>query len=163
MMQYAKLAGISALIVAVVLGFILLGRDDDEQQIHRRLDKLEQLGSKPANETQLQSLGAARQIADFFTEDAEVRLIPQLSRTTDRKELTGAMAGIRTRVSSSDVSLGNRTVNVSEDGQRASVLLTATATVVIGGDSERHKDRYLIEWQKVDGDWLISRVQPAND
>ena len=163
MMQNAKMAGISVIIVAVVLGFILMGRGDDEQQIHDQLDKLEELGSKPDGESQLQGLGTARQIANCFTEQAEVRILPGYSYTSDRKELTGMMVAARNRVSSADVSLGNRSISVSEDGQRATVITTGTASVIVGGSRDRHKDRYRMEFVKLDGEWLISSVEPADD
>ncbi len=163
MSQNAKVAGICVIIVAVVLGFIMLGRSSDEQQIHDQLDKLEELGSKPAGEGQLQSLAAAKKIADCFTEQAEVRIMPELSYTSNRKELTGMMVAARNRVSSSDVSLGNRSISISEDGRRATVITTGTASVVIGGEHDRHKDRYRMEFIKIDGDWLISSVEPAGD
>ncbi|MDP0497490.1 MAG: nuclear transport factor 2 family protein [Verrucomicrobiota bacterium JB024] len=162
MMQNMKVAGISVVIVAIVLGIIMMGRGDDEQQIHDLLDKLEELGSKPDREGQIQSLAAAKQIADCFTEQAEVRIMPELSYATDRKELTGMMVAARSRVSSADVSLGNRSISVSEDGRRATVITTGTANVIIGGERDRHKDRYRMELVKVDGDWLISSVEPAD-
>jgi hypothetical protein len=163
MMQNMKVAGISVVIVAIVLGIIMMGRGDDEQQIHDLLDKLEELGSKPEREGQIQSLATAKQIADCFTEQAEVRIMPELSYATDRKELTGMMVAARSRVSSADVSLGNRSISVSEDGQRATVITTGTANVIIGGERDRHKDRYRMELVKVDGDWLISSVEPVGD
>ncbi|QYY34837.1 nuclear transport factor 2 family protein [Ruficoccus sp. ZRK36] len=163
MTQYVKIAGVSVAIAAIVLAFIFLGRGGDEQQIHDQLDRLEELGSKPAGESQIQSLTQAKKIADCFTEQAEVRIMPRLSYSSDRKELTGMMVGARSQVDSSEVSLGNRNIKVSEDGQRATVIITGTASIVVGGQSERHKDRYRMEWVKVDGDWLIASVAPQDN
>ncbi|MGE9293676.1 MAG: nuclear transport factor 2 family protein, partial [Puniceicoccales bacterium] len=93
----------------------------------------------------------------------EVRIMPRLSYSSDRKELTGMMVGARSQVDSSEVSLGNRNIKVSEDGQRATVIVTGTASIVVGGQSDRHKDRYRMEWVKVDGDWLIASVAPQDN
>lgn len=163
MQQQFKVVGLAAVIVIIVFGVIVLGRDGDEQQIHNLLDQLEDYGAKEPAESKIETLGRARSIAALFTDRPELELARNIRHSGDRDELTGMLAGVRSRVSEADVSLGSRTVKIADDGRSASVILTGSATVTVNGQTERHRDKYLVELARIDGEWLIASVYPMRD
>lgn len=157
-----KIIGVAVAVVAVVFLIMQLGKSDDEQQISALLDKLETLGSKEANETQIETLGTARKLGFCFVEQPYLR-VPHFSQAGTRQQLTGAMAGLRTQVIEADVSISSRAIKVSEDGRTASVNFIGTADVKARSGDEYSRQRYNMKLVKIDGDWLITEVTMLED
>ncbi len=158
----AKIAAIAVILVAAVYFLFQMGKSDDEQQVSALLDKLENLGSKSPHETQIETLGTARKLAACFVEQPYLR-VPHFSQASSRKELTGAMAGMRSQVPEADVSLSSRVIKISEDGRTASVNFIGTADVNTRGGSEYSRQPYHMKLVKVDGEWLIAEVTVLED
>ncbi|MEM9227204.1 MAG: nuclear transport factor 2 family protein [Verrucomicrobiota bacterium] len=159
--QHQITAGLIALVlVAAYLFFFSEG--DDEAQLNALLDRVSELAEKNAPEGQLDALTKAQKIAGCFTDQVELRL-PRMSLLGTRQELSGRVVAARNAMQRLEVSLSGRRFQVSENGRTASVNLTATARMEVHGDQESHRAPYQFQFEKVDGDWLISAIKPLDD
>lgn len=147
-----------AAIVAVAAIFFAIGRSGDEGRIHRRLDELVALVNKEGPESQIESAGKARRIVSYFVEQPRVRALPNQGVARARDQISGVLMAVRNHASTIEVSLRNRRIQVSEDGERAMVYFTGSADVVYPSGRDTHRANYVMEMIKQDGEWLIASV-----
>ena len=131
-----------------------------EKVIRRRLVELARTVSSSPNESDLTRLAAARNVAGFFSAHVELKLtVPELGQrdSMDREEIPPMVVTARSRAGGLQVKFPDINVTVAPDKRSAVADLTVEANI----SSER--DRLLQEMkftlQKIDGQWLITRVE----
>ncbi len=131
-----------------------------EELIRGQLTRLAQTACIRRNESQLARLANAQSLVTFFTTDAEVVVsVPgRLDRTFNgRDELLEAAGGARASLTSLTVEFVDITVAVDPGGQTAQVTLTARAN--LPGESVPEVQQLKGEMKKVEGHWLLHRVE----
>lgn len=163
MSQHVKITAVVALIAGLAVVLFVWGRDDDETAIHRQLDRLAERLTKAGGESHIEGIGQARQAAGFFIDRPEIQIFPGRAEIYSREQLATMIMGLRSRAQALEVNFSSRRVTLAGDGRQAVVEFNARAQAVFPGDRETHRGRYRSEWRKEGGDWLIARVQRAED
>lgn len=154
-----KSIGIGVGIVLVGVFFLFLGQNDDEKQIHERLDELIELAEKEGSEPQLTLLTKARKMSQYFVENPRVEFLPGSAAIDERDSLIGFFVGARKAASEISIGASHRNLVVDEGGEQAVLVFTGKARVVVGGSSDRHSQRLRMAFRKESGEWLISELQ----
>ena len=131
-----------------------------EKVIRQRLTELARIASFSSNESDLARLAAARSLAGFFSTNVEFQVeLPELARrdSMDRDEITQAAFAARSRVGGLKVKFPDINVTVAPDKQSAVADLTVEAN--ISGERDPMVQEMKFTLQKIDGRWLITRVE----
>ena len=131
-----------------------------EKVIRRRLLELACAVSSPGNESDLARLAAARRVAGYFSTNVELNIeSPRFGRHnfTDREEITQAVYYARSHPGGVRVTFPDVNVTVAPDRQSADVELTVEAR--LGGDPDTTVQAMKFTLRRVDGQWLITRVE----
>lgn len=131
-----------------------------EQAIRRRLNSLAKLASFSEKESQLASLYTATRLAAFFTKDVQITLdVPGAAHNSinGRDELQAAIAASRGLATSLSLQFVDIVVQIGADQRSSSANLTVRGKV--SGDKDVIVQELKLFLKKVDGDWLISRVE----
>ena len=150
------LAGLAAL--GIWLWTVLFPRP--EKVIRRRLTELARTVSSSANESNLTRLAAARSVAGFFSTNVEMNVdLPELGQrnSMDREEIPPMVVMARSRAGGLQVKFPDINVTVAPDKHSAVVDLTVEAN--ISGERDRLLQEMKFTLQKIDGQWLITRVE----
>lgn len=141
-------------------GYHYLWLADDERIIHAKVDDLVELASKEGEETVFVGVGRARRIADRFTEEFVLGMgRPFPDGTVTRDDLVVAVSQARGGVNELRLRVSDRDLTVDESGETAVMELTGRGLLSHQGHGRREDvRRFRVEWVKVDGDWLIRRV-----
>ncbi|WP_309387791.1 nuclear transport factor 2 family protein [Cerasicoccus frondis] len=158
--QNLKVALVAIILAAVALFFIVSGESGPEAEIYAVLDEICEKLSYDSPPGKLSQLTDAKSMAGYFTESPYLIAWPGRGAVTSRDAVSGLFMYIFSYASKANVSMSSRQVTI--DGNRAIVTTTITGKATVAGDSERHSGRYRIEMEKVDGDWLISSVEPLS-
>jgi len=127
-----------------------------EKIIRRHFTEIARAASVSVNDSDLARLAAARRLAGFFATNVELHVdLPGISRDTvlDRDEITQAAMAPRPR----QVTFMDLTVTVAPGKQAAMVDLTVQANV--SGEANALVQEMKFNLQKIDGEWLIIRVE----
>jgi hypothetical protein len=131
-----------------------------EKIIRKRLASVAAEASFNGGENPILIAARAENLAGYFGTNVEISIsLPEHDQHdfVGRAEITQAAAEMHSRMSSMKVELFDVNVAVGPDKQSA----TADLTVKFGTD--RDKDFYVqemkITFQKIEGDWLITRVE----
>lgn len=159
---------IGCLLVVLLLGYVYLWREQDEQLINRNLARVIELVEKSGEETIFVTISQSREIVSYIASSPEIYLGPPLPALTDRKELEGLIMQIRQNLHALSVHVADRSVTVAADGKSAEMKLEAVATVTYSGESGRESRKFSIGWVKEEGEWVIQKVRllegvPLND
>lgn len=154
-----KLSIVAGLVVVIIVAVFVFRGNDAESAINNRLDELEELASKTGPESQFEVLGKAKKAAGYVTETPYLELLPGTPVIGERDDLTGLMASMRGRVTSAEVSFSGRQISVGDSGDSALVNLTVKAKAEGYGTDRTHQARYRMDWRKINGEWLIDRVE----
>ena len=131
-------------------------------KIRVRLKEIESLVSFPPNQKPLTSLTEVQRLCSFVSPDVEIRVeVPGAGRGVahGRQELREALLAFRATVNGAKVEFPDVSVMLAGDRQAAEVLLTARAHVP--SDPEGAILEMKLAFQKLDGDWLITRAETA--
>ena len=141
-------------------GYHYLWLADDERIIHAKVDELAELASKEGEETVFVGVGQARRIANHFTEEFVLGMgRPFPDGTGTREDLMAAVTQARGGVDELRLRVSDRDLTVDASGESAVMELTGRGLLSYQGHGRREDvRRFRVEWVKVDGDWLIRRV-----
>jgi hypothetical protein len=131
-----------------------------EKIIHRRLAELARTASSSGNESNLARLAAARSLAGFFSTNVEMKAdLPHLGQLSsmDRDEITQLALAASSRTGGLQVKFPDINVTVAPDRQSAVADLTVTAH--FAGETDSFVQEMKFTLQKIDGKWLITRVE----
>jgi hypothetical protein len=149
------------LAVLVALGFWLWSVffPNPEKIIRDRLNKLAHLASFAGNEGNITRVASVESLGTYFTDDVEVALdVPnyETHTFTHRDEITQAAMAARSAISSLQVDFPDINVDVAAD--KLSAIANVTLRADINGDKNAVIQELKISLKKVNGDWLIYRV-----
>jgi hypothetical protein len=128
--------------------------------VWHRLEKLAQIASFSQNEGQLTKLASAQQIAGYFSDQVTVNVDLQgveKVNYNNREDLVQALQGARMLASSVKAKFLGPKIEMTPGNQEAIVGVALTAD--IGGEQNAVVVDLKIEMKKIDGDWLITRVE----
>jgi hypothetical protein len=151
------------LFVAVVaLGFWLwtVFSPSPEKVVRSRLNQLAKVMSFKSGSGNIANAYSAQKAADFFTPDVDVEVnLTGFEPVTlhGRDEVLQIAMGARSRLTSLKVEFPDMNITFSPDRQTAKVNLTGKATVP--GERDISAQEFNFELKKVDGKWLIYRVE----
>ena len=152
---------IALVIAAAVLGWgIWALRPTDEKIIQRRLGKLTELATFPANESAFRRAMHPNELREYFTEDVVVSFdVPGGSTQVieGRGELIQIAALFRQRMRSATFHLLDITVASAPETQSATASMTML--VDINGEKNSISQELKMGFRKVDGFWLISQIE----
>ncbi len=131
-----------------------------EKVIRKRLMELARTVSSSSNESDLTRLAAARSVAGYFSTNVELNVeLPELgSRSSmDREEITQAALMARAMAGGLQVKFPDLNITVAPGKRSAVVDLTVTAAIAGQSDSIVQEMKFTLH--KIDGQWLITRVE----
>jgi ketosteroid isomerase-like protein len=131
-----------------------------EKIIRKQLAKLAQDASFSQNENDLVKMADAQGVADFFTDNVEVNItVPSHEPVTltGKGEIRTAALASRQQATALDVKFPDVNVTVSPDRNSAAADVTVDANV--SGERDAVIQELQITFQKVDGHWLISKME----
>ncbi len=146
-----------ALLVLGYAGWTWLGVSP-EKAVRKRLANLAKAASFNSREAPLARIANAQKLSMFCTPDVQVTVdAPRNSQRTisGRPELMELAAGVRSSLDG--LRLEFLDVQVAAGSDKATVNLTARARVP--GDREDYIQELKFTLVKVDGEWLISRIE----
>ena len=156
MHKHYKLIALAAVAALVIL--FLLHRSE-EDRILGRLEDLRALAEMPAPEGSVELLVKSRLLGEFFTEKTFYDLTSnghRLYEIPSRQELVQHIARIRAKLAGLELALED--VQVSIEGDTASVLLRGTGLGTIRGEDGQFLEIHSIEirLEKLEDTWLIA-------
>lgn len=154
-MNRKNLLFIPAVILTIgVLIFYLL--PDEEKLVRKQLNLLEQLASKQAEETVLQSIRKAGQISSLFTDPCRLK-VERLDFEGEfiRKEVINHINMARNSFSRVDVQFHDITIEFPNK-TTAKVIMTLQLTGKNGGENWADTHEIDAGMIKHEGDWLLS-------
>jgi hypothetical protein len=128
--------------------------------IRRRLEKLAQIASFSPNEGQLTKLANVQKIGGYFADQVTVNVEVQGAEKVsfnNREDLVQAMQGARMTVSSVKARFSGTKIEMTPGNQEAIVGVVLAADV--NGEQNEVVVDLKIGMKKIDGDWLITRVE----
>lgn len=131
-----------------------------EKVIRQRLDKVAKLVSFNSNEGNIARAANVMQLTGYFATNIQIVVdTPAQSQQTlsGRDELTQAALAARNMLKGLDVDFLDQTVTLAPDKLSATVSLTAKARVPGDRDLLVQEMKFFLE--KMDGSWLIVRVE----
>jgi len=131
-----------------------------EKVVRKRLTELARTVSSSSNEGDLARLAAARSVAGFFSTHIELKVeLPELGQrdSIDREEITQAALLARSRAGGVQVKFPDINITVAPDRQSAVADLTVEAKV--SGEHDTIVQEMKFTLHKIDGQWLITRVE----
>jgi len=132
---------------------------DPEKAIRKRLNELAATVSYSPSQGNLARIAAVQRLAGYFGTNVEVNIdVPGRVQHTlvGREEITQTALGARAVVSSLRVKFPDINVTVAPDKQSAVADVTLDAT--IAGEADQLVQELKFTMQKIDGRWLITRV-----
>lgn len=150
------------IVLGAVLGVWLwtILAPNPDRVIRKRLAQVAQAASFAPGSSYLSNLAGAQRLADFFATNVEVRIdVPghETQRLSSREELFQTDLGARAAVKSLSVSIPDVTLIIQPDKKSAIADLTLEAK--IAGDSDMMIQELKLTLKKIDGTWLITRVE----
>jgi hypothetical protein len=149
-----------AAVVALGVWLWLVLFPSPEKMIRKRLVQLAQDVSFSSNDGNLARLKGAQSVAGFFLTNIEVNIdVPGRVQHDfmGRDEITQAALASRSAVSGLHVKFPDVSVTLAPDKQSATAEVTLVATVSGEGDAIVQELKFT--FQKMDGQWLITRVE----
>jgi hypothetical protein len=158
-LRFILFAALMAL--GVWLWFILF--PSPEKVTRKRLVELARTASSLSGESDLARLAAARRVAGFFSANVELNVeLPELGQrnSMDREEITQAALMARSRAGGVQVKFPDINIAVAPDKQSAVADLTVQANV--SGERNPFVQQMKFTLKKIDGQWLITRVETVH-
>jgi ketosteroid isomerase-like protein len=153
-MRLLVLLLVAGLAVLALRGYL----ESDRRQIERQFERLAEAASVQGTESPIEQIAQAAQVARFFTNDVVLRLGQDSSSVIAGRDALVALAAQARRRGAMQVMFDD--VQVSVGGpDSASVYTTVTATGANLQSEVVEAREISVTLQKVDGDWLIARVE----
>jgi hypothetical protein len=131
-----------------------------EKAIRSRLNQLAKTVSFESGGGMLGKAYSAEKVGEFFTVDAEIEASVSTYQTISlhgRADISQTMMAVRSHLSSLKVEFPDMNITLGADKQTATVNLTGRADVP--GEQEISAQEFNFMLKKVDGKWLIYRVE----
>lgn len=131
-----------------------------ETVIRKRLEKVAKMVSFNSNEGNIAKAANVLQLSGYFATNIQIVVdTPAQSQQTltGRDELTQAALAARNMLKGLNVDFLDQTVTVAPDKSSATVSLTGRARVP--GDRDLLVQEMKFHLQKIEGEWLIDRVE----
>jgi hypothetical protein len=146
-----------AAVAALVALFLL--HSSEEDRIRGQLEELRALAEIQAPEGSVELLVKSRLLGEFFTENSSYDLTGnghRLYEITSRQELVQRIARIRARLASLELALED--MQVSIEGDTASVLLRGTGLGTIRGEDGQFLEIHSVEirLERPEDTWLVA-------
>lgn len=140
--------------------YFLSTREGDEKKIERRLDAIGALIEKSGPEPDLDALGRARDVAEFFLDPFEIRLIPFGETLHDRPSLLRSLLGVRDRADTIGVDFRDKQIEVLPPPGPKRAEVRCIVAVTSNSELGRTRDRYRFHffWIEEGGEWWLQRV-----
>lgn len=152
--------GIALAVLIALIAFMVIRSGSEEAAIRRTLSKLDKALDQPGEEGLVNSISAARTISKFFTEDAELDIGPPMHVLKGRAEFSSSMVHVRQQAQFIKVTIQGMEVTLSEEiPSAAKVALVLEGQIKVPGENASEFREYDLLMTKVDGDWLIDRVE----
>jgi hypothetical protein len=154
-----RLVLLAALIAAGIWLWIFLF-PSPEEIVHKRLAQVAAEASFNSGENPLVIAARSENLASRFSTNVEVNLnAPGFERLqfSGRADIAQAAAGARTRLSSLRVEFPDVSVTVAPD--RQSAVADVAVKVQAAGQKDFIVQEVKFNFQKIGGDWLITRVE----
>ena len=147
------------LIAVAALATLLLLHRSEEDRILEQLEELRTLAGIQAPEGSVELLVKSRLLGEFFTESSFYDLTSngqRLYEIPSRQELVQHIARIRARLASLELAADD--IQVSVEGDTASVMLRGTGLGTIRGEDGQFLEVHSIEirLEKLEDTWLIA-------
>ena len=157
-----KLLRLSLAGLALVAGFWLYQRlfPRDEDVIRRELQQLAATASVRPGDSTLIRLGGSNKLVQSVTADVVLNLSDTgtyFSSIQGRDQLRETLMAARASVQQVEIEFVDVTVGVAPDRLSANALLTVI--VHLNGERNSNVMEVRMDLSKVEGDWLISRVE----
>jgi ketosteroid isomerase-like protein len=153
-MRLLVLLLVSGLAILALRGYL----ESDRRQIERQFERLAEAASVQGTESPIEQIAQAAQVVRFFTKDVVLRLGQDSSSVIAGRDALVALAAQARRRGPLQVMFDD--VQVSVGGpDSASVYATVTATGANLQSEVVEAREISVTLQKVDGDWLIARVE----
>lgn len=149
---------LACLLIVFLIGYYFLWRERDEQIINRRLNEIVELAEKSRNEAPLLTMSQSREILQYISQTPQIQFGPPLPVIRDRESLGAAILQVRQAASVLEIRIIERTIRLAPDSQSAEMQVEAEANVSHAGEGGTDRRRFVIEWVKEDGEWVIERV-----
>jgi hypothetical protein len=148
-----------ALAAVAALATLLLLHRSEEDRILGRLEELRSLAEVQAPEGSVELLVKSRLLGEFFTENSFYDLTgngQRLYEVPSRQELVQRIARVRARLASLELALED--MQVSIEGETASVLLRGTGLGMIRGEDGQFLEIHSVEilLEKQEDTWLVA-------
>lgn len=134
-----------------------------EKVIRKRLVEVARLASFDGNEAPLAKLSNTQQLLSHFASAVEISIdVPgrSLNSVTGTEELRQALMGARSQLASMAVEFLDIGVRLAPDSTSAAAATTVRAR--ISGEKDAIVQEMKFSFSKMDGDWLISRIETVN-
>ena len=132
-----------------------------EKIVHKRLAQVAAEASFNSGENPLLLAARSENLAGRFSTNAEIHInAPEYDRPLElfgRAEIIQAAAGVHMHLGSLKVEFPDASVTVAPD--KLSALADVAVKVQAAGEKDIHVQEMKFTFQKVDGDWLITRVE----
>ena len=128
--------------------------------IRHRLEKLAQVASFASDEGTIVRLAGAQKLIGYLTDNVQVKAdAPGLDGRNfeNRDDLIQAATAARTMVKSLKVRFSDMNIEVTAGKEEALVDLALTADV--GGEKDSIFQEMKFSMKKVDGTWLVARIE----
>ena len=133
---------------------------DPRKVVRQRLEKLAQIASFAPNEGEVAKLANVQKLAGYFADQVTVNVEVQgvdKAEFSNREDLIQALQAGRMAASSVKAKFLGPKIEMTPGNQEAIVGVALTAD--IGGEQNAVVVDLKIEMKKIDGDWLITRVE----
>jgi hypothetical protein len=131
-----------------------------ERLIRKQLDGVARAASFGANQGYLAKLASAESLANFFSTNVDIKIdVPgrQEHRLAGREEIQQAALAARGTVPSLSVAFPDLTIIVNAD--RETALADVTLQAKVGGEQDMIVQEVKATLRKIDGTWLIVKVE----
>lgn len=136
----------------------------EERAIQKVFDRAIELVQKNGPEGELTAIGRASELARLFAMPFRIQPLPDITsqEISSPDDLRAAVFRARSAVDSIDVDILDLRIEVDPEGDVATMWIAVRGS--FDGNPELREEiyRFRVQWKKVNGDWKIAEVQPAD-
>ncbi|HVY69161.1 MAG TPA: hypothetical protein VHH73_04500 [Verrucomicrobiae bacterium] len=159
MTRAGKIIAVATLALAA-FGIWWLFFPGDQRVIRSRVEKIARLASVGAGESQILRVSKTERLVDMLAADVGVSLEgtgADFTSFAGKDQFAEGLRVARLRARQAKVQLLDVVFDSEPDGQQAVTRMAALAEV--DGEQNRVAQEIRISWRKVDGQWLIAKIE----